>query len=35
MFPEEEILRRMSDEEIYIQKGRSGYLRAVLYGYIV
>lgn len=33
------ILRRVSAEEIYIyihiQKSRSGYIRAVLYGYIV
>lgn len=39
MFPEEESLRRMSDEEIYIyihiRKGRSRYTRTVLYGYIV
>lgn len=39
MFHEEEILRRLSAEEIYIyihiQKSRSGYTRTVLYGYIV
>lgn len=39
MFPEEEILRRVSAEEIYIyihiRKSRSGYIRAVPYGYIV
>lgn len=39
MFPEEESLRQMSAEEIYIyihiRKGGSGYTRDVPYGYIV